>query len=310
MVCVLLTSGILAAANFAFAETPTKAIPDSYQAPSDQPGTLTTITYRNESAEKHAIVYTPFGYDAADTDTRYNVLYLMHGGGGNERVWMGSPEEPGRLKHIMDHMIANGDIAPLIVVMPANDYSGSMEEAELRADTFPQEVGTYLMPAVEEVYHTYAMGVTDADFRASRTHRAFGGLSMGGVTTWAMFLHRLDYFASFIPMSADFLDIASTGTNNPYKQDALGFVEMVESFELAPSDYFIYAATGTADFEYGLMSSVIDWMKGLTDLFTFKESPADEGNLMFYVAPGYDHSYLPGCEYLYNALQVIFPAQA
>ena len=67
----------------------TTAVPAAYQAASAQPGTVTRLDYESrdyvrDSAPiiKTAYVYTPYGYDENDTETRYNILYLMHGWGG------------------------------------------------------------------------------------------------------------------------------------------------------------------------------------------------------------------------------------
>ena len=62
------------------------AVPDIYLQPIEQAGTVTQITYdskdfvRDESdITKTAYVYLPYGYDENDTETRYNICYLMHG---------------------------------------------------------------------------------------------------------------------------------------------------------------------------------------------------------------------------------------
>ena len=50
--------------------------------------------------------------------SKYPVFYLMHGGWSNEYTYLGSPDEPHGMKHILDHGIANGKIQPMIVVCP------------------------------------------------------------------------------------------------------------------------------------------------------------------------------------------------
>ena len=67
-------------------------IPESYKMPTEQAGSLELLTYdtwesftydqHTQKLTKEAWVYVPYGYDEADADTRYNVLYLMHGHGG------------------------------------------------------------------------------------------------------------------------------------------------------------------------------------------------------------------------------------
>ncbi len=61
---------------------------------------------------RHIFVYTPPGYET-NTSTRYPVLYLQHGGGEDERVWI----EMGRTNVILDNLIAEGKVKPFIVVM-------------------------------------------------------------------------------------------------------------------------------------------------------------------------------------------------
>jgi enterochelin esterase-like enzyme len=58
-----------------------------------------------------ASVYLPPGYSAA---TKYPVLYLLHGIGGNETHWPG----PGAAGTILDNLIADHKAVPMIVVMP------------------------------------------------------------------------------------------------------------------------------------------------------------------------------------------------
>ena len=63
------------------------AVPEGYFAPSGHAGQVVEITYDSrdytDAAEpairKTAYVYLPYGYDEADQETRYDVLYLMHG---------------------------------------------------------------------------------------------------------------------------------------------------------------------------------------------------------------------------------------
>ena len=61
--------------------------------------------------------YLPPGYNQADEGTS-NVLYLLHGVGGNRYGgFYGSGQADGNfvIVHIFDNLIANGEIEPLIV---------------------------------------------------------------------------------------------------------------------------------------------------------------------------------------------------
>ena len=47
-------------------------------------------------------------------------------------------------------------------------------------------------------------------------------------------------------------------------------------------------------------------MKAKTSLYTYKERPEEEGNLMFYLAEGSSHEYEASYEYIYNGLPLFF----
>jgi enterochelin esterase family protein len=69
-------------------------------------------------------VYSPPGYSK---DKKYPVLYLIHGAGQNERVWVDS----GRANVILDNLIAEKKIEPMIVVFP-NGNATTNAEADRR----------------------------------------------------------------------------------------------------------------------------------------------------------------------------------
>ncbi len=71
------------------------------------------------NAWRHILVYTPPGYDA-NLKTRYPVFYIQHGGGEDERVWF----EMGRTNVILDNLLAQGKVKPMIVVMETSAVGG------------------------------------------------------------------------------------------------------------------------------------------------------------------------------------------
>lgn len=75
-------------------------------------GRIDTLAFLGEKGNTFdAVVYLPNAY--SDTVV-YPVLYLLHGINGNQYDWTGQ----GRLAHIVDNLIAEKQIQPLIVVMP------------------------------------------------------------------------------------------------------------------------------------------------------------------------------------------------
>jgi enterochelin esterase family protein len=78
-------------------------------------GAVQAIWYPSEILKKpgrRMYVYTPPDYHTSNT--RYPVLYLLHGGGGDEDAWV----TMGRANIILDNLIAEAKAKPMIIVMP------------------------------------------------------------------------------------------------------------------------------------------------------------------------------------------------
>jgi len=73
-------------------------------------------------ASRRMMVYTPPGYETSTQ--KYPVLYLLHGGGGDEDAWL----TMGRANIIMDNLIAAGKAKPMIVVMPNGNATQSVSQ--------------------------------------------------------------------------------------------------------------------------------------------------------------------------------------
>jgi enterochelin esterase-like enzyme len=118
-------------------------------------------------------VYTPPGYSK---DKKYPVLYLIHGLGQNERAWVDS----GHANVILDNLVADKKIVPMIVVFPNGDASapgagggGGGFGGGMNVTAFENDLLKDIIPYVESHYSV------NADSR----HRALAGLSLGGMQT-------------------------------------------------------------------------------------------------------------------------------
>jgi enterochelin esterase-like enzyme len=124
-------------------------------------------------------MYTPPGYDQ-NTSEKYPVLYIMHGGGEDQRGWA----TQGKTDQIIDNLIAEKKAVPMIVVMPdGNLPAGNFGEEGLKL--FEKEIKQSVIPFVEKNYRVK----TDAQ------SRALAGLSMGGLQTLYMGLFNTDMFS-------------------------------------------------------------------------------------------------------------------
>lgn len=279
-------------------------VPDEYRLENAKAGTIERLEYNapnltNGTDLKKLNVYLPHGYNAADSSKKYNVLYLMHGGGENENLIFGGPGESKEMKRILDNMIAKGDIEPMIVVTPT--FYGGKNDTQF----FPEELVNNILPLVETKYHTYAASASKEDLKASRAHRAFGGFSMGSVTTWYTYANALDYFKYFLPLSGDSWVLGERGGADKAKATAEYHAKVAKDAGYTPKDYYIFAATGDLDIAYPNMKPQMDAMKELKDSFIYS-SDTSKGNFYFIVADGGTHAWNWVNQYIYDILPDLF----
>jgi len=279
-------------------------VPDEYRSINTQQGTLENLEYTAADLNggmdsKRMNVYLPYGYDASDNSRKYNVLYLMHGGSENENTVLGRPGQNNELKKIIDNMIANGDIEPLIIVTPSF-YGGKNDTA-----LFHEELMDTIIPLIETKYNTFAASADEEDLKASRAHRAFGGFSMGSVTTWYVYINCLDYFKYFIPLSGDCWALGQTAGNTKSTEIAEYLADVPKAAGYEPEDYYLFCATGDKDIAYSNMKPQIDAMKELTDSFIYS-SDIEKGNFYFIVSDGGTHAWNWVNQYIYDILPDLF----
>lgn len=168
----------------------------------EQRGNLTTLWYDSPSLgiNRRMIVYTPYGYNSpANKRVKYPVLYLLHGGGGDEEAWTSM----GRAAQIMDNLIQKGLAKPMIVVMPngnPNQQAASIlglpttdldPRAPENANAYVKSLVTEIVPFIEKNYRVIAKPAS----------RAIAGLSMGGGHTLAASALYPGKFAYICPLS-------------------------------------------------------------------------------------------------------------
>lgn len=230
-------------------------------------GKIEKITYighdytgDGEGVEKKAFVYLPAGYDESK---KYNVIYLMHGIGGNENEWGMNNAASSRVKKILDNLIGEGDIDPVIVVTPNGKALGL--SGVTGNDLFYQyglELRNDLIPYMESHYSTYAEYSEDGyDMTANRRHRAIAGLSMGGMQTINIGICEcLDLFSWFGAFSAA-----------PTSYQASKVAGVVDASEYSV-DYF-YNICGTEDnIAYFSASAAAKSLPAISSSFTDGEN--------------------------------------
>ena len=284
-------------------------IPDGYENPATQQGTLNKLTYdtwesfsyeqKSNKITKEAWVYLPYGYT---DEEEYNVFYLSHGGWSNETTLMGTDDNPKSFKNVIDNAIQDGNIKPLIIVLPTYNNTSENDSSDYSlaiqlTNQFHNELVNDLIPAVESKYSTYAKDTTPQGLKESRDHRGFGGFSMGSVNTWNTFRYCLDYFRYFMPMSGS------------YTTDGEYMADLVRQQGYSSQDFFIFAASGTDDFAYSAFKAQIMAMANNSGgMFKIAKNES-EGNMSFLEREGYKHEAKATDEYTYNGLRFFWNGQ-
>lgn len=142
-------------------------------------------------------VYTPPGYE--NSTEKYPVLYLLHGGGEDQRGWASQ----GKANLILDNLIAENKAKPMLIVMLDGNMSGNARFNENALKAFENELKTAAIPFVE------------SNFKVAKEakNRALAGLSMGGLQTLYAGIKNSDMFSG--------IGVFSSGwwANNPALSD-------------------------------------------------------------------------------------------
>jgi enterochelin esterase-like enzyme len=205
-------------------------------------------------------VYTPPGYDPAG-QTRYPVLYLLHGYSDDASGWTAV----GKANLILDSLIAEKKAKPMIIVMPLGygapeivqrtpTFGAPFRNAELREKNFTRFRSALIdevIPAVEQAYK----------IDSSRDSRAIAGLSMGGAESLFTGLNRLDKFSWISAFSSGGLgeDLAAS------------FPQLSEAAN--QQLHLLWVACGTEDNLITFNRKLVDFLKSKKIRVTQIETP-------------------------------------
>ncbi|MDT8699335.1 esterase family protein [Kluyvera ascorbata] len=156
-------------------------------------GDLVTVTYHSNAlqAERQLYVWTPPGYTGRGKPLP--VLYFYHGFGDTGR----SAIDQGRIPQMMDNLLADGKIEPMLVVVPdtETDAKGIVPE-----DFVPQDRRKVFYPLNAKAADNELMGdiipLIDQRYnvRKEADGRALAGLSQGGYQALVSGMNHLESF--------------------------------------------------------------------------------------------------------------------
>ena len=215
-------------------------------------GTVSKVWY--ESATAGFTVYTPAGYNPT-AKTRYPVLYVLHGIGGDEDAWIAQ----GRAAQILDNLIAQGKAKPMIVVFTNGNISQEAAPGENSTGyTRPTMQLPQTMEGTFETAFPEIVKFIDSNYKtiAKKQSRAICGLSMGGFHTLYISLNYPDMFG-YSGMFSAAIGVSDPSIS-PIYQD---FDKKLETY-FSKKPALLWIGCGDTDF---LIQANRDFVKKLQD---------------------------------------------
>jgi enterochelin esterase family protein len=262
------------ASNLAFPASNVLLVPGAMPQPWEETGvphgTLHEHRFTSKIAlglpanQEDVVVYTPPGYDP-QASKPYPVLYLLHGWSGVDESWAKDQQA----NVILDNLLAEGKIKPMVVVMPLgygdmsfveNGFSIWNDPAAVdhNAHLFMRLLTDEIMPFAESAYN----------ISRDREGRAIAGLSMGGLESLDTGLHETDKFAWIGGFS-------SAVHNLDYERQLAGLDPKTANLKL------LWIACGTGDNLIEANRKMIAFLKTKGMLVTQVETPGLHSSLVW-----------------------------
>lgn len=307
--------------------------PGKYAVPCSEQGRIECVSYPSRAytleafykerclpIEKTMYVYLPYGYDEGK---QYPVLYLMHGGTDDEGYWFGKGRydetdtqkytDAGNMtQNMVDHLIQDKDIEPLIIVTPSfcgnvDGYQSRKEYPDVYFEAvnyFWMELKNDIMPYIQSHYATYAAAATEEAFIGAREHTAFAGASQGSVTGMnSVMLHMLDRIGYIGSFSAGVIRPHMEGKELKVSLDEARLEELAEAIKKGPRLCYWYNGCGDQDRMYPTHRSTYDGLKRLCE-GKLQEDRDGTGNCVFSLQEGGEHCYRYWIWDLYRFLRI------
>ena len=253
-----------------------------YQVNDTPHGNVSKVWYDSPTlgTQRRMTVYTPAGYEK-NTKTKYPVLYLLHGSGGDEDAW----SDLGRAVQILDNLIAEGKAEPMILVMPNGVYFNQAAPG-VAVNMFQPTMTNSRSQSTVEVEESFPdiINYIEANYRVKKdkNSRAVAGLSMGGMQTKAITMKNPDVFSALGIFSGGIITAEEAAQTEGFK----------EAYKL------VFLSYGSRELENprygGNQKEIIDELK------------ASGVNAHFYVSPETAHEWQTWRRSLYQFAQLVF----
>jgi enterochelin esterase-like enzyme len=215
-------------------------------------------TSKSLDTVRRVVIYTPPGYDRSSA--RYPVLYLLHGAGSDDLSW----SESGRVNLILDNLMADGKLKPLVVAMPygyayppGSPLAAGPDAMKRQRDGFNRDLIEDVIPLVQSSYRVY----TD------REHRAIAGLSLGGGQALGAGLSHPELFSRVAGFSP------ALGAVSSAQAGGLDFKALVADSKKVNNEYkLVWVGCGTSDTLFKSVQSFSEMLTASGVKHTFRET--------------------------------------
>lgn len=126
-------------------------------------------------------LYKPFGFSS---EKKYPLLVLFHGAGENASGWI----KQGKIQNVLDNLIAEKKVKPLLVLMLNGDIKNQKSYADLEEETLLE------LPIVEKQLINQILPDLQKEFRIS--DKSIAGLSKGSFQAFKIGTDHPDIFAN------------------------------------------------------------------------------------------------------------------
>ncbi|SHF32986.1 esterase [Dysgonomonas macrotermitis] len=212
-------------------------------------GTVSKRWYNSPTLkmDRRITVYTPAGYETSGKE--YPVFYLLHGMGGDEEAWT----TLGRATQILDNLIAQGKVQPMIVVMSNGNVVQEAAPGESSLGLYkPQFILPKTMDGTMEESFPDIVNFIDSNYRTikAKQGRAIAGLSMGGFHSLHISKQYPDMFDYVGLFSAAILPADNNTTKDKVQSPVYADMDGKLRIQFANNPKLYWIAIGKDDFLY------------------------------------------------------------
>lgn len=232
-------------------------------------GSVVTEYYRSDILEdfERCLIYLPPSYQEGG---EYPVLYLQHGYGENETSWIYS----GKVNHIMDNLIADGEAKPFIVVMCNGMFHGKYNAFAEYQEPFEKSLLEECIPMIEKKYRV----------KADKWNRGIAGFSMGSMQSCVYGLRHPEIFSHIGLLSGFMRRVGRPDTDLSKDLELNDHLKVMMDKEFFEKEYSLFfRGVGSLDMKFDAFE--------VDDEICEEQGFSQYKNLVRYVADGYHHDW-------------------